>query len=605
MGVLAMGDFSTNEIPKELSEVVNGNGKNHQEDFTAKNAQVGEDLNELRSLLLGVEPGKLTQLYERLENPKIQPSDISHMLPEAVILRSKRDGHLGEAMVTTVEEAIQASVKQDQDILSEAIFPIMGPAIRKSVSTTFGEMIQSLNQTLEHSFSPQSLKWRLEAQSSGKSFAEIIMLRTLIYQVEQVFLIHKKTGLLLQHIVAPQIAGQDPDLVSAMLTAIQDFIKDSFSVKKGEVLQSLQFGDLTIWIEEGPQAVLAGIIRGNAPQELRLIFQQAIEKIHLKLGAELIAYEGESEPFAISKTYLQDCLKFRYKTPSKKNYNSAWAFLGTAAIALGIWSFFTIREHLRWSSYLEKLNKQPGIVVIKSEERYGKYFISGMRDPLAVEPNILMEEANINPQEVTSQWKLYLSFEPEFTLQRAEEFLEAPKSVSLRVNENQGLEVTGSAPRKWILAARKSWRFIPGVARFDDTNLVPLELDQLKSYKNQIEEEMLFFLEGRTDFIPGQANNLSNLVNTTQKLLEASKYLKKQVRIEIVGHTNTVGSEQRNMLLSQARASKILNYLQSQGVNTRNFSSVGVGTTKPLREEITEKDQQANRRVSFKVFLND
>jgi OOP family OmpA-OmpF porin len=127
----------------------------------------------------------------------------------------------------------------------------------------------------------------------------------------------------------------------------------------------------------------------------------------------------------------------------------------------------------------------------------------------------------------------------------------------------------------------------------------------LQSYKNQIEEEMFFFLEGKTDFIPGQTEKLSNLVRTTQQLLEASKYLEKQVRIEIIGHTNTVGSEQRNIVLSQARATKILNYLDSQGVNTKNFTSVGVGTSKPLRQEITEKDQQANRRVSFKIFLND
>ena len=61
---------------------------------------------------------------------------------------------------------------------------------------------------------------------------------------------------MLQHVVAPSIEAQDPSLVSAMLTAIQDFVKDSFNVHKHEGLHTLEFGELTIWIEQGPTSVL-------------------------------------------------------------------------------------------------------------------------------------------------------------------------------------------------------------------------------------------------------------------------------------------------------------------------------------------------------------
>ncbi|MBW4561599.1 MAG: OmpA family protein [Mojavia pulchra JT2-VF2] len=564
--------------------------------------KISDELSTLRSLLFGIEPTQLNKLYERLENPQIQAEDISRLLPEAVILRSKQDNILGEAIVSTVEAAIQTSVKQDEDILSEAFFPIIGPATRKAISAAMEQMVQSLNQTLEHSLSPQSLQWRLEARKTGKSFAEIVLLRTLLYQVEQVFLIHKKTGLLLQHTVANQATIQDPDLVSAMLTAIQDFVKDSFSVQKDEGLHSLQFGELTIWIEEGPQAVLATIIRGKPPQELRLSFRDAIEKIHLKLSQEINAFTGETEAFEASKPHLENCLAQGYKSPPKKNYTYAWTFLGTIAIACGIWGFLTLREQFRWHSYIQKLESQPGIVVINAKHRQGKFLVSGMRDPLAVDPTTLIHQASLNPKTVISQWQPYLSLDPQLITIRSQELLQPPKTVTLKVDSNGILNATGFAPRQWILETRKLWRFIPGVAQFNDKKLQEIELSQLELYQQQIEREILFFSEGTTELIPGEADKLTHLAKKINQLLNIAKYLGKDVRLQITGHSSPNGTEQRNILLSQARASKVLSYFASQRINTSKFKAVGVGSTLPLQPELT---QALNRTVSFKVFITD
>ncbi len=161
------------------------------------NNELGE-LSELRSLLLGIDPPKLHRFYEKLDNPQVDAEDISQMLPEAVVLRTMQDEQLSEAMVPTIEQAIDSSVKKDINVLSEAIFPIIGPATRKAIATALDEMLQSFNYALEHSVSPQSLKWRIEARQTGKSFAEVVLLRTLVYRVEQVFLIDKHTGLILQ-----------------------------------------------------------------------------------------------------------------------------------------------------------------------------------------------------------------------------------------------------------------------------------------------------------------------------------------------------------------------------------------------------------------------
>ncbi|MBE9205525.1 OmpA family protein [Nostoc sp. LEGE 06077] len=591
-----MNNYPRNRVSPEAGS----NGESSHLDSLDQN-----ELNVLRSVLLGVEPNQLNKLYERLNNPQIQPEDISRLLPEAVVLRSKQDTQLVEAMVSTVEEAIQASVKQDENVLSEAFFPIIGPASRKAIATVLDEMMQSLNQTLEHSLSLQSFKWRLEARRTGKSFTEIVLLRTLVYRVEQIFLIHKQTGLLLHHVMLQQVAAQDPDLVAAMLTAIQDFVKDSFSVRQEDTLHSLRFGELTIWIEAGPQAIIAGIVRGKPPQELREVFQAAIEKIHLKLGIELHTFEGETEPFQASEAYLDNCLAVQYQTSSKRNYTYAWAFLGFIAIASGIWGFLTIRENIRWQTYLYKLNSQPGIVVVNTRYYNGKHFISGMRDPLAVDPNTLIQPTNLNPDTVIGKWQSYLSLEPQLITQRTVKLLQPPKTVVLQVDHNGILSATGYAPQKWILEVHKLWQFIPGITQFQDKNLLSNELRELELAKKQIEATVFLFEEGKDVLISGESNKLPNLRKIVQQLLKTANSLDMNVEIQIRGHTDTTGTERQNLFISKSRANKILANLNTQGININKFKLFAVGSKLPYQSELNLETEQLNRRVSFQVLIID
>ena len=58
--------------------------------------------------------------------------------------------------------------------LADALFPVIGPAIRKAVAHTFDAMIDSVNQTIEQSVSWQAVQWRWTAWRTGKPFAEIV-----------------------------------------------------------------------------------------------------------------------------------------------------------------------------------------------------------------------------------------------------------------------------------------------------------------------------------------------------------------------------------------------------------------------------------------------
>jgi len=564
-----------------------------------------DEIAQPRRLLIEPELAHLGEEQEKSENLKLNAENLSQVLPEAIAKRPLPDEALTEALLPTVENAIQASVRRDANIIATAIFPVLGSGIRKAVAAAISEMTQTLNQTLEYSFSNQSMKWRMEALATGKPFSEIVLLHTLLYRVEQVFLIHKETGLVLQHVVAPAVAAQDADLVSAMLTAIRDFVQDSFGVQKDDSLDTLQFGELTLWIEQGPQAILAGVIRGNAPQKLRSVFQDAIERIHIEQSNALEAFDGDTTNFAATKPELEACLEAQYEFKKQKPSPLLWIFLGAIGVGLTSWIGFSIRDNLRWTAYLENLKDHPGIVITRIEKQGGKYFIWGLRDPLAADPMIVLQEAQVNPKAVVSQWEPYLSLHPNLLTARVKQLLQPPETVSLSVDKNGILYAKGSAPHQWIVETRKRVQVIPGITKFNEENLIAPDLGQLESSKKNIEKQIIRFSEGTIEFKPGQDDTLAKLIQEIERLLGSALSLNKDVRVKIVGHTDEQGTVEANMTLSQARADTILSTLVSKGFKPSNFEAVGVGTTEPLKNELGVQESEINRSVSFKITITD
>jgi hypothetical protein len=185
-------------------------------------------LEQLRTLLLGREIEVLSRLSGVVEDPERLAEAVGRVLPSA-IAQATSDARLGHVLAPAMEKATQSSIRSDPHTLVNILYPLIVPAIRKSIGETIDETFQSLNESLKYSLTLRGLKWRWEAWRTGTSFAEVVLKHTLVYQVEHVFLIHRHTGLLISHVAAENAASQDPQLVSSMLVAIQDFVRDSFS----------------------------------------------------------------------------------------------------------------------------------------------------------------------------------------------------------------------------------------------------------------------------------------------------------------------------------------------------------------------------------------
>ena len=185
--------------------------------------------------------------------------------------------------------------------------------------------------------------------------------------------------------------------------------------------------------------------------------------------------------------------------------------------------------------------------------------------------------------------------------------MQNPKTVAFKLDDSGVLKAMGSATREWILSAREKTPSLSllGITKYQDKSLKDLDIDQLNTYKKEIEEILVLFEQGRTKLLAGETEKLSTLSSKLQNLIDAGNSLEKDVSVEISGHTDTEGDFETNIKLSQRRARSILNYLTSQGIDKNKLTIKAFGDQNILRPESTPEDKKVNRRVSFKVIIDD
>lgn len=551
-----------------------------------------DEMSALKDLLLAPEQKKLHQLQDRLDDHEKLASEISEVLPEAVSLGANRDERLENALLPSVESIIMKSVKRNPNQLANALFPVIAPAIRKAIAASFQSMLQSLNQVIEHSFTIRGLKWRIESWRTGTSFAEVVILNNLLYRVEQVFLIHKETSLLLQHAILENIEAQDADMVSSMLTAIQDFVQDSFTNSGTGSLNNIALGELRLLIEEGPHAILAVVVRGNAPADMRVSLQETLETIHLEKGPDLVDFDGNDEPFQDIQPLLKETLIVQLESKETKLSPLIWIIPSLLIIALSLWGYFSYLEQRRWQAYLSELQAEPGIVIVEVERNGGKRIVKGMKDPLSKEPLELIRTHQLDAKDLSFQWEPYQALYPPFIQSRIIKALAPPDSVQLTFKE-QTLQLSGEATADWLN------QFYQKIAVFEEINQYSgqVKIKGIQNLKQQIESQELYFESGQSVLEKKSDSEMAPLSETIKKLVQITQKLNLPLSIELIGHTDNLGSVEQNKALQLKRARSV----------KEQFTSLGIDETmlkvQPSHEQLKMAKNQ--RVVTLKVIVSD
>ena len=107
----------------------------------------------------------------------------------------------------------------------------------------------------------------------------------------------------------------------------------------------------------------------------------------------------------------------------------------------------------------------------------------------------------------------------------------------------------------------------------------------------------LEFENGKADILPSMHADLDKLANF---LIDHPDF-----SLNISGHTDSQGSEDSNLRLSQARADAIKAYLIYEfRIDGSRITATGFGSAKPLVEEISDHNRKLNRRVEFDINRN-
>jgi OOP family OmpA-OmpF porin len=558
------------------------------------------ELTELRDLLFGAERRQLDELRRRLDTAELTSDELAEKLPQAIVQRAARDKQLAIALAPTVESAISESVRRNPHEIATAIFPVLGPSIRKAIAETMSGLVNTINRAIEHSFSPQGIRWRIESWRTGVPFAQIVMRHALVYRVEQVFLVHTGTGLLLAHM--PDESLGDADLISGMLTAIQDFVNDSFEPKQTGELRAFAAGDLTVLVETGPQAYVAAVVRGQAPETLPLKLQTTLETIHLQWSDPLARFDGDAAAFTTTRPLLEECIETVLATDQRAKRAGfrrfAWVVPVVVIAALALW--WGTRGTRRWNAALARLESEPGLVVIRSERRGGQWHLTGLRDPLAANPALLMASRGIDTTDVVARWQPYVSTEPALLLARARRVLAAPVGITFRINGDT-LSASGRAPAFWIARAQALAPALAGVGATNFSGVSPGLPGDMERLATDIESQHVLFAAG-TDSLDASARAIiATTAKNIQRIIDAASSNRYDISIHVVGRADPSGAETNNLALSRRRATAVRDRLAGLGIAPVRLAVDAVGSNDPLPAATALERARLNRSASFVI----
>jgi outer membrane protein OmpA-like peptidoglycan-associated protein len=131
-----------------------------------------------------------------------------------------------------------------------------------------------------------------------------------------------------------------------------------------------------------------------------------------------------------------------------------------------------------------------------------------------------------------------------------------------------------------------------GKQNFDPLTL-DIYLDPAKSGRSAVLNN-LFFDSNQAVLKPRSRTELDRLVEFLRQ--DAN------LRVEVAGHTDNVGTPAANLSLSQRRAQAVFDYLTKHGVPATRLRAKGYGETKPLAANDTEAHRAQNRRIELRIL---
>ena len=165
------------------------------------------------------------------------------------------------------------------------------------------------------------------------------------------------------------------------------------------------------------------------------------------------------------------------------------------------------------------------------------------------------------------------------------------------VNEKTLASPTGTVKTAWPAGTYKVTASAKGYDTKSAVALVYAEKDnvvEIGIYKHLVLKDTVYFAFNKDVILEKSHPVLDDVVQQIKALCEFTK-------ITVEGHTDSVGTPEYNIRLSQRRAESVRAYLVSKGVDGAKLEAKGYGLTRPIASNDTDEGRATNRRVDFVI----
>ncbi|HEU4665912.1 MAG TPA: hypothetical protein VFS55_17925 [Dokdonella sp.] len=539
-----------------------------------------DDFERLRELLLGDERRDLAAARARIEQLERAQRDLPGRLPDAAAeaLRDERGRpRIAAALSEPVAEALGAAVQKHRQSLVDALFPILGPMIRKAIAEALRSLVTNLNGAIESSFTVRGLRWRMQAWRAGVPYAEIVLKHRLAYGIDHVFLIDRSNGLVLHHASAPGLPPLDADAIAGMLTALGDFVDDSVGGDAGGALDSAQVGEDLVWVEHGPRVNLACFVHGVPPPQLRTLMEQRVEEIH----ARLLALPPDASPRAIGEdAFVRERLEpaallrdtDEATAPAAARRPSRGPLLALVLLALALLGGYAW-ERWRWSVQVDALRARlaahPGFLLSGIDARpWRELTVHGLLDPDAEPLDAVLAGADLGGVRPRLDANGYVAADDAVIARRATRLLAPPPSTAIDVRERV-LHLSGTAPQAWIDGALARAAWVAGVAGVE-SSLAPAG-DAVADSRAEIARIVAGWTALYVPFVqdaepaPGAEAVVDELAGSLQRIAALAAIAKVDIDVAAYGSNDDSGGSEANARVRALRAQWLARALAARG----------------------------------------
>ena len=261
----------------------------------------------------------------------------------------------------------------------------------------------------------------------------------------------------------------------------------------------------------------------------------------------------------------------------------------------------SLREGRRFDRGVAAIENEPGLVVIHADRRWGTWRISGLRDPLARTPAVVLAGLHLTPRALVGRWEPYLSLDSGVVVARARQSWGLSDSTQLTLR-GDSLTIGGLVPL-FSLSAMRQGVLPGGVATMDVGSASILLPSHLDSLRQSLEDIRVLFEPGERQAYGAERTRLAQVAAQFKELSDSIEAHDADATITMVGRTDPTGTNETNQALAQWRVDHVSAIFASAGVRPGQLRGQAVATSRPLTAADSITQARINRSVSFEIGL--